>query len=483
MRLSINFHHWRARGVLAILAATLSFAAQAYDLRIANRTEFVAGGEVVYVMCRPDRFVVQPGQTWSTNGRGACLIRAINGMFAPTPFKTAPALTNYSSSGTAYADFIIASVGSSARIWSANELASHNRANAPAPVAPTAPTGPTVTWSPVAADTIPPKTAFIGGRQRFGGKNDAQGQAVYDVLPVCRGEFNGAVAIGNATPWWSHAVGWTWDKLRCLVNVGGGERELPAYEVLIVDPQVVIRNPNAVRWTAAANGALPPSPYNAAKSGNPIYVCRAQTPETEGAVRVGVMAENGCYVSYGGHNRYAANYDVLVVEGSASAQLARGIHEPRLAINPERPARVSQAGEDCSRPSGRCAARLAEMRAMGAYKINGFVLGMAAGSTTYYRKLQGNTWEVRAQLGTNQNGSMSENVRQLLEVERTDDQISLFGDGKTTVFALNNADVKMGRADTNVTAGYAHFLSEPQLNMATGRWPTRKRPRRSPSSR
>ena len=133
MRLSINFHRMSARAALAILGLTFSLAAQAYGLRIANQTQFIAGGEVVYLMCKTDKFVVNPGQVWTTNGRGGCLIRAINGVFAPSPVNRPPPIVNYSSSGTAYEDFIIAPFQGQARIWSANELANHNRATAPAP--------------------------------------------------------------------------------------------------------------------------------------------------------------------------------------------------------------------------------------------------------------------------------------------------------------------------------------------------------------
>lgn len=481
MRLSINFHRMSARAALAILGLTFSLAAQAYGLRIANRTQFIAGGEVVYLMCKTDKFVVNPGQVWTTNGRGGCLIRAINGVFAPSPVTRPPPIVNYSSSGTAYEDFIIAPFQGQARIWSANELANHNRATAAAPApAPTAPTGPTVTWVPVASGAIPPKAAFIGGRQRFGGRNDAQGNAVWNDLPVCRGEVNGAFAIGNATPWYGHATSWTWDSLRCVVNLGGQERELLTYDVLIVDPQVVIRSPNSVRWAAATNGALPPGAYNTAKSGEPMYGCRATTPETDGALRVGVMAANGCYVSYGGHYRHATNYDVLVVEGSASAQLARGVNEPRLAAMPDRPLRVARAGEDCSRPSGRCQARIDELRAMTTYKINSVLLTSASGNnTTRYKKSQGNVWEMRDE-GNTYNGGKLVATRPYVEVERNDNHITLFSgpwdfggaNGKvgeqTIIFAVNNGMVNVGAATQQVTEGTSTAAGRPTYSPSYG---------------
>ena len=65
------------------IVATHSSDARAYDLRIANKTSRMAQGQVNYAACRADSFTVAPGQTWSTNGRGLCLITSIQAVLPP----------------------------------------------------------------------------------------------------------------------------------------------------------------------------------------------------------------------------------------------------------------------------------------------------------------------------------------------------------------------------------------------------------------
>ncbi|MES2128233.1 MAG: hypothetical protein V4463_13255, partial [Pseudomonadota bacterium] len=478
MRLLTNFRRTSTRlafGAFCALGATLSSSAHAYDLRIANRTTFTVQGQVSYAACRADHFSVAPGQTWSSNGRGLCLIRSIAGGLSPTAaVPHPPVISAYSSSGTSYADFVIAQTANSYRIWSANELAKQ-----PAPVV-IAPTGPTVKWEAVAAGQTPPAAAFKGGRQRMGGRNDAQGNPVFELLPVCRAQVNGVFAIGNAAPFYRHAGGWSWNELRCYVYLDGKEQELAAYEVLIVDPQVVIRSPNAVRWVAAENGAVPAAAYDAAKSGQAMRACRAVGAEWDNWTRVGTLGANGCYLAYGGQNRYAPSYEVLAVEGSASQLLARGVNEPRLAATPDRPARVSKAGEDCARPNARCQARVDEMRAVGAYKINSvFLSNFSGNTTTRFKKAQGSIWEMREETGTYTGGTLTA-ARPYLEVERNDDHIMLFSgpwdfggpNGKvgpnTVIFALNSGVVNVGGASVQVTEGTTTYAGQPVNNPSYG---------------
>ncbi len=468
MRVSINFRRIGARVALATIGATLGFSAQAYDLRIANKTTSVVQGQVNYAACKADAYTVSPGQTWSTNGRGLCLIRSITAALRPaTAGQQVAPVTAYSSSGTSFADFSITQTGTTYRVWSANELAQQ------APVAATTPTGPTVRWEAVAPGKMPPAAAFKGGRQRFGERSDSAGP-VYELLPVCRGESKGATAIGNAAPFYKHNGGWSWNgptpEFRCYVYLDNKEQELAAYEVLIVDPQVTIRNPNAVRWVAGENGSSPAGAFDGAKSGQAAVACRAQHADGEVWVRVGTMAQAGCYFPYGGQQRLGASYEVLVVESGASQLLARGVNEPRLAVEPDRPARVSKAGEDCTRPSGRCQARLDELRTMGAYKINAvYTSNFSGNSTTLYTKTQGSIWEERGYTGT-VNGPVN-TVRPFAEVERNDNQIILFSgpwnyggaNGKagatTVIFALNGG-----------MANAAGFTTQQQVFEGTTTW-------------
>ncbi|OYT90064.1 MAG: hypothetical protein CFE43_20165 [Burkholderiales bacterium PBB3] len=330
-------------------------------------------------------------------------------------------------------------------------------------------------WEAVAPGKMPPADAFKGGRQRFGGRNDASGNPVYELLPVCRGEINGVTAIGNAAPFFKHDGGWSWNgptpEYRCYVYLGGKEQELAAYEVLMLDQQVAIRNPNAVRWVAGANGASPASAFNGAVTGQAAVACRAQHADGEVWVRVGTMAQNGCNFPYGGQLRPAANYEVLVVETGAGQQLARGANEPRLAAEPDRPAPAWQASGNCSNPGGRCQPRADEIKAIGAYKINAVTRTDATGrETARYVKTQGGIWEARSF------DSGKTFVRPFAEIERSDNAIILFSgpfdfggpNGKVTsqtiIFGLNDGYVKAGGTDQLVGSGTITWLvSDPKF--------------------
>ncbi len=594
MRFSTDFTRFSARIAFAIIGAigaTVSFGAQAYDLRIANRTTFAAVGQVNYAACRADTFSVAPGQTWSTNGRGLCLITSIvAGLQPATAGQQAPGVTAYSSSGTSYADFAIAQSGGAYRVWSVAELANQPPAPTPTPppapkVAPTPPPPPapnglrvvnktsfkvhvsvgydtctrvdvevaarqtwtatgrgqclitvigsyvytspsnnsgvaatayqskgssysdfevetsgsgyrvwspteaaaqtayaealaafadeaepttTVRWEAVAAGMAPPAAALKGGQQRMGGSSDP----TYDLLPVCRGQVNGVFATGNAAPFYSNATGWSWKVLRCYVFIDGKEQELAAYEVLLVDSQVALQNPDAVRWTTGTNGALPDGAFNAAKVGQTIRICRAQYSDGGLWTRVGTMGQTGCNFPYGGQNRSSANYEVLVVNSAARQQIqVRGANEPRLAAEPDRPARVWQPADNCSTPNGRCSVRAGEFRAMGAYRINAVATTDTTGrETALYKKTQGGIW-----MEYTSDGSRS-NTRPYAEVERNDNAIILFSgpwdfggqNGKVTsqtiIIALNFGYVNAAGTEQLVQGGDITWLrSDPKF--------------------
>lgn len=441
---------------MAACAAVFCLSANAYDLRIGNQTNLPARGQVNYAACKADVFSVSPGQTWSTNGRGLCLITGISVVLVPpVAGQAAPTVTSYSSTGTAYTDFAITVTdGGAYRVLSAAELARQ-----PAPTV-MAPTGPTAQWKEVLAGQAAPADAFKGGRQRMGGQNDAAGNPVYTLLPVCRAQVNGAWAIGNAAPYYGMGNsdpkknGWQWNEYRCYVYLNNKEQELANYEVLIIEPQVLIRSPNSVRWAGASGGVVPTGAYNAAKSGAAQQVCRAQ--QADGGdlyVRVGMMGDGACLYPYGGRNQRADNYEVLVVDMGASQQLARGANEPRLAAEPDRPAVVNAA------------------LALPAYKVNAVTQTDNAGrELVRYKKTRGNIWEE-----TNFFGVVTPRVRPFVEVGRSDDTITLFSgphdfggpNGKATsqyvTFSFADEKRRIGNSDQLLRRGAITWMnSDPQ---------------------
>lgn len=398
-----NFKGYAFR-VLALPDPTAPPAPTAGNLRIVNNTAFGARGEVKYAACKSDNFNIAPGGHVFIK-RGLCLITSIGAGFQGTAVvPQVPPITPYSSTGTGYNDFTIVAAGdtNTYRIWSAAELA-----KLPSPA---------VRWDPVAAGQIPTANALKGGRQLFGGRSDAAGNPLYDLLPVCRGEINGVTAIGNAAPFYSHAGSWSFGELRCYVFLNNKEQELAAYEVLIADPQVTNQNPYAVQWVTGEKGAIPARALNAASSGPVLHACRAQYVDGGTWVRVGTLTQAGCSFPYGGQLRLATNYEVLVVDRNASKLLAKDANEPRLAAEPDRPADVSRAGEDCSRLNAPCQSRIDAMVAMGAYKINSLLWPMNDGNHKLYKKTQGGIWIESSNWGS----------RAYAEVERSDTQIMLY---------------------------------------------------------
>jgi hypothetical protein len=81
-----------------------------YDpVTILNVTEYRVTGTVLFLggsdSCKPEAFVVQPGEKWTGGSRGGCLITTINGQ-VEAPGTTVNALA-YESSGTAFADYCV----------------------------------------------------------------------------------------------------------------------------------------------------------------------------------------------------------------------------------------------------------------------------------------------------------------------------------------------------------------------------------------
>ncbi len=446
-----NFKGYAFR-VLALPDPTAPPAATAGNLRIVNNTTFVVSGQVKYAACKSDVFNIAPGGAVFLK-RGLCLITSIGASFQGTAaVPRVPPVAPYSSSGTGYSDFTIIAAGdtNTYRIWSAAELG-----KLPSPA---------VRWDPVAAGQIPPATALKGGRQLFGGRNDSAGNPFYDLLPVCRGELNGVSAIGNAAPFYTHAGGWSFGELRCFVFLNNKEQELAAYEVLIADPQVTNQNPYAVQWVTVENGAIPNHALNAAESGPVLHACRAQHVDGGTWVRVGTVTQAGCSFPYGGQLRLAANYEVLVVDRTASKLLAKDANEPRLASEPDRPADVSRAGEDCSRINAACQSRIDAISAMGVYKINSLLWPMNNGNHKLYKKTQGGIWIESSNWGT----------RAYAEVERNDTQIILYSGAwdfggqrgnapaETIAFGINDGMVNGSRSNYIARAS----MAEPDTALA-----------------
>ena len=487
MHLSINFRGVSASTAIAalgILGSVLSFSAQAIDLRIVNKMPRWIVGDVEYTTpeCKAVSYRIDPGETWSNSQRGSCAIRVIRATvsrnFSGTSDpQAASSFSAPSPTGSTNSDFVIeGTVGGPPRVVASGPAVVQPPAPAPTPVPirPASPANSTVKWEAVAPGKMPPTDAFKGGRQRFGGRNDAAGNPVYELLPVCRGEINGVTAIGNAAPFYKHDGGWSWNgptpELRCYVYLNGKEQELAAYEVLMLDPQVAIRNPNAVRWVAGANGSNPAGAFDGAVAGQAAVGCRAQHADGEVWVRVGTMSQGQCYFPYGGQNRLGASYEVLVVESGAGQQLVRGVNEPRLAAEPDRPAPPYQASGNCSNPGGRCPQRADEIRALGAFKINAVARTDTTGrETVRYVKTQGGIWEARSF------DSGKTFVRPFAEIERNDNYIILFSGpfdfggpnekvtSQTIIFGLKDGYVKAGGSDQLVANGTITWLvSDPK---------------------
>ena len=126
----------RAIRLLVIAVAFAGFActgARAYsDVVITNTTEYTISGTVDYAgpgfICEDDDYSIppkksekDPAPTWS-HSRGACLIIGISGNIAgPSKYGEKLNVVSYDSTGTGYADFIVAPYGGSYRIFSTTE--------------------------------------------------------------------------------------------------------------------------------------------------------------------------------------------------------------------------------------------------------------------------------------------------------------------------------------------------------------------------
>ncbi|WP_305840333.1 hypothetical protein [Photobacterium leiognathi] len=74
---------------------------------IVNSTNFTAEGQVQYLACSSDSFVIAPFTTWKANSnRGICLVTEIIGHMTLAGEKEVM-LKKYKSSGTAYSQFTI----------------------------------------------------------------------------------------------------------------------------------------------------------------------------------------------------------------------------------------------------------------------------------------------------------------------------------------------------------------------------------------
>jgi hypothetical protein len=130
-----HLSRWAIR-LLVIAAAFAAFActnARAYsDVVITNTTEYTISGTVDYAgpsfICKDDNYSIppkksekDPAPTWS-HSRGACLIIGISGNIAgPSKYGEKLNVVSYDSTGTGYADFIVAPYGGSYRIFSTTE--------------------------------------------------------------------------------------------------------------------------------------------------------------------------------------------------------------------------------------------------------------------------------------------------------------------------------------------------------------------------
>ncbi len=374
--------------------AACSTSVLAYELNIVNKTEFTVVGEVSYSNCPVQRWGASPMQSFVLPNRGQCLITGISAFVPQSPSGgVAQGAHPYVSKGTNSTEFEVArDAARQLRVLSTTDFA-------------TGGSRPTLAWTAVAAGKPPPTTALKGGMQRFGGR------AVDDWLPVCRAQRNGVWAIGNAAPFYSHAGGWSWTVLRCYVSFdGGSEQELAEYEVLMPDTAVAqaqVGTParNAIRWVAADGGGSPEGAFDGGPVNRVLHTCRAQHSDGGVWVRVGQVGSGGCNYAYGGQQRQASSYEVLVV-GPQSTAVA---YVPRVAAQPDR---QQMSVSQMTGATG------------GTYKINSVSYNSRTGQQLQLKKTPGGIWEMTGSLYANVNPSL---VRPYTEVERNDDQIVLFG--------------------------------------------------------
>ena len=80
-------------------------------VQITDSTSYIASGTVNYLsaFCSDDNYTVTPNTTWHASSRGICLVTGVSAI-VQTPTGNIVA-TPYSSSGTAYAQFVIVQTG------------------------------------------------------------------------------------------------------------------------------------------------------------------------------------------------------------------------------------------------------------------------------------------------------------------------------------------------------------------------------------
>ena len=112
----MHFGKHLTKAVILVAAGLAASGASAYDrVTITNRTEVNATGTTHFAACRSEDYSVAPGKTWTGGGRGLCLLTKITMKPAGKP------VTEYTSSGTSYSQFLITGTVLGHRVWSEQE--------------------------------------------------------------------------------------------------------------------------------------------------------------------------------------------------------------------------------------------------------------------------------------------------------------------------------------------------------------------------
>lgn len=113
-------------------------------------------------------------------------------------------------------------------------------------------------------------------------------------LYSCRGTIENGVHLGKVRP----GLG------GCLIPLGGNERTVRAYEVLVGQPQ---------RWMGAQDGQVPGHAVDVGRTrtNQPLYVCRGVRGNELVPGKIGAGLR-GCNVGVGGREVTLAIYEVLI---------------------------------------------------------------------------------------------------------------------------------------------------------------------------